>query len=50
MKEIEEKIKGTIIETAYSIYIKHMFTTVGCFEDALLLQLPGFTFAISFPY
>ena len=35
---------------AYSIYIKHMFTTVGCFEDAMLLQLPGFTFASSFPY
>ena len=35
---------------AYSIYIKHMFTTVGCFEDTMLLQLPGFTFASSFPY
>ena len=35
---------------AYSIYIKHMFTTVGCFEDAMLLQLPRFTFASSFPY
>ena len=35
---------------AYSIYIKHMFTTVGCFEDAMLLQLPGLTFASSFPY
>ena len=35
---------------AYSIYIKHMFTTIGCFEDAMLLQLPGFTFASSFPY
>ena len=44
------KIKETIIEMAYSIYIKHMFTTVGCFEDAMLLQLPGFTFASSFPY
>ena len=29
---------------AYSIYIKHMFTTV------TLLELPGFTFAGSFPY
>ena len=29
---------------AYSIYIKHMFTTVGCFEDAILLQLPGLNF------
>ena len=44
------KIKETIIEMAYSIYIKHMFTTVGCFEDTMLLQLPGFTFASSFPY
>ena len=44
------KIRETIIEMAYSIYIKHMFTTVGCFEDAMLLQLPGFTFASSFPY
>jgi len=35
---------------AYSIYIKHMFTTVSCFEDAILLQLLGFTFASSFPY
>ena len=44
------KIRETIIEMAYSIYIKHMFTTIGCFEDAMLLQLPGFTFASSFPY
>ena len=35
---------------AYSIYIKLMFTTAGCFENAILLQLPGFTFASSFPY
>ena len=35
---------------AYSIYIKHMFTTIGCFEDAMLLQLPGFTFVSSSPY
>ena len=35
---------------AYSIYIKLMFTTVGCFENAILLQLPGFTSASSFPY
>ena len=35
---------------AYSIYIKHMFRTVGCFENAILLHLPGFTVASSFPY
>ena len=50
IENIEVKIRETIIEMAYSIYIKHMFTTVGCFKNAMLLQLPRFTFASSFPY